>query len=73
MILVLFLNAAMNEEYAKELGDRFVRMTKAFGLGPSSDEQIGKGVYDYLVGVYTTTEKELALGAKVASARRISW
>ena len=76
--LVLIVNAAITEEHAKELGDDFVRMTKAFAPrgknfeSPSKDGP-GRGTYDYLIGVYTAQRTEIALGAKAATARRISW
>ena len=71
--LVLVVNAATTEAYALELGDRFVRMTKALGPGPGPDQEIGTGIYNYLVGVFTSNEKRLALGAKVATATRLTW
>ena len=71
--LVLIVNAATSEDYAKDLGERFVRMTKGLGPGPGPSKQIGKGIYSYLVGVYTSSEDQLALGAKAAGARRIMW
>ena len=73
LTLALVVNAATSEEYAKDLGDRFVRLTKALGAGPSSSKQIGKGIYNFLVGVYTAQETKLALGAKAAGSTRILW
>lgn len=76
--LVLIVNAAITVEHAKDLGDDFARLTKAFApRGKNSEspskEGLGRGTYDYLIGVYTAQGKEIALGAKVAAARRISW
>ena len=71
--LAIVVNAAANEAYARTVGDRFVRLTKALGPGPGPSKQIGKGIYNFLVGVFTAGEKRLALGAKVSGARRITW
>ena len=71
--LAVVVNAAANEAYARDLGERFVRLTKTFGPGPAPSKQIGKGIYSLLVGVFTSGEKRLVLGAKVSGARRITW
>ncbi len=71
--LVLVVNSATTEEYARDLGDRFVRLTKGLGPGPGPEKQIGKGIYNYLVGVFTPGEDRLALGAKVAEAVKLTW
>ena len=71
--LALMVNAATNETYAKDLAERFVRLTKALGPGPGPSKQIGKGIYNFLVGVFTTAEKRLAMGAKSSFSRRLVW
>ena len=71
--LVLVVNAAASEEYAKEVGDNFVRLVKTFGPEEAPSGEVGAGIYDYLIGVYTPSEKRIALGAKVSFATRITW
>lgn len=71
--LAVVVSPAANEAYAMAIGDRFVRFTKALGPGPGPKKQIGKGIYNFLVGVFTSSEKRLAMGAKVSGARRLSW
>ena len=73
--LAIIVNPATNEVYAKELGDYFIRLTKSFAPGsPPPSKEIGKGVYDYLIGVYDAyTDKEIVLGAKVSNAHWITW
>ena len=71
--LTVVVNAATGELDAKELGDRFVRLTKSFGPGPEPAQFVGKGIYNYTVGVFTAAEKRLAMGAKARGARDISW
>ena len=73
--LAIIVSPATNEAYAKELGDYFIRLTKSFAPGsPPPSKEIGKGVYDYLIGVYVAyTDKEIALGAKASNARWITW
>ena len=71
--LVIIMNAAATEEYAKEVGENFVRYLKSTSPDESPGKEVGSGIYDYLIGVYTPTEKAIAEGAKARGARRISW
>lgn len=71
--LAIIVNDAASEEYAKQLGDNFVRLVKTFGPEESPDKEIGAGIYNYLIGIYTPTEKTIAQGAKARFATRISW
>ena len=72
--LVVIVNRGTSVAKAKQLGDNFLRMVKTFSEAePNPDNQIGRGVFDYLVGVYTPDQKELALGAKVRISPRITW
>ena len=71
--LVLIANSAINEQYAKELCDNFVRMVKQFSEDENPGKEIGKGIYDYLVGVYTPSEEEVVIGFKSADLPHITW
>ena len=71
--LVITVDYATNEEYAKELGDNFVRLVKSFSQDESPGQTIGSGIFGYLVGVYYPNGEQVALGAKVRSADRITW
>jgi len=71
--LVIVVGAATNEATAKNLGENFVRLYKTFSDDDPPGQTIGSGKYHYLVGVYTPTEKQIALGAKVSFADRITW
>ncbi len=71
--LVLIVRSATNTQRAKELGENFVRLTKSLGPDKSPGKEIGKGTYDYVIGVYYPNEKQVALGAKSRGAERISW
>ena len=72
--LVVIVNRGTSVAKAKQLGDNFLRMVKTLSEAePNPDNQIGRGVFDYLVGVYTPDQKELALGAKVRNSPRITW
>ena len=71
--LVLIVEYATSQSYARELGDNFVRLAKSL-LGDSAPgKAIGTGKYDYMVGIYLPNEEQLALGAKARTADRISW
>ena len=72
--LVLVVDYAIDPSYAQQLGDNFVRLTKTLLLdGETPGERIGKGEYDYIIGVYYANEKPLVMGAKARTADRISW
>ena len=71
--LVIIVDYATDPDYAQELGDNFVRLAKTFLKDGAPGKQIGRGRYDYLIGVYYPNERVVAQGAKVGSADRISW
>lgn len=73
LYLAIIIGHAANEDHAREVGDNMVRLTKSFGPGPAPSREIGKGVYDYIIGVYRPDKTPIALGAKDRSARRILW
>ena len=59
-------------ERAKNLGDNFVRMVKTFGPDDSPGEDIGTGLFDYLLAVAYPDETIIVQGAKARSSSRIS-
>lgn len=71
--LVLIVEYGTSEEYAKQLGDNFVRMVKTFGPEPAPGKLIGEGMFNYLVGVYYPNGELVAMGAKVSFATHITW
>lgn len=71
--LVIIVNPAINEEYAKELADNFVRMVKTFSEDENPGREIGTGIYNYLVGVYTPSEEEVVIGYKNKNLDHITW
>ena len=73
MSLVLIVHPITNESHAKQLGDSFVRMFKSLSDDDSPGSSIGRGKYDYLIGVYYPNEKRVAQGAKSRTSSRISW
>ena len=71
--LVVIVGCATSDAVAKDMGDNFVRMVKSFGPEPAPTKEIGKGDFDYLVGVYCAGDKQIALGAKNRNSTRINW
>lgn len=71
--LVLIIGYQTNEGRARELGDNFVRMAKSLLRDGGVGKRIGRGEYDYLVGVYYRNEELVAMGTKVGVADRLSW
>ncbi len=72
--LVLIVDYATDPSYTQQLGDNFVRLMKSLLQdGETSSERIGKGKYDYLIGIYYPNEKPVAMGAKSRVADDISW
>ena len=71
--LVLIVDYATSEDYAKQLADNFVRMFKSLSDDDPPAKEIGRGIYDYLVGVYFPNESVLVLGGKVRASPHITW
>ena len=71
--LVLIVRSSTNQARGKQLGENFLRMYKSLSDDDSPGRSIGKGKYDYLVGVYYPNETTLVQGAKVSFADRITW
>lgn len=72
--MTLVVDYGTSEEYAKELGDNFVRLVKGTSPGEEgTGKEIGPGVYDYLVSVYYPNGDLVAMGAKVSGARSLHW
>ena len=71
--LVIIVDYATDPGYAKQMGDNFVRLAKSFLKDGMLGKQIGRGRYDYLIGVYYPNERKVVQGAKVSTADRISW
>lgn len=75
--IAIVVNAAMNEERAKEVGDNFVRFlnTMVDGTEPATKHYLGSlwDHYDLHVGVGTGPDNFIVQGAKVAGAKRIMW
>ena len=67
--LVLIVGFATNESRAKEIGENFVRMTKSLMKDGAPGREIGKGKYNYLIGVYYPNENTVALGANRKNRR----
>lgn len=71
--LVLIVRYATNEARARVLGENAVRMYKSFSDDTHPGKSVGKGRYDYIIGVYYPNKKQVAFGAKVSFAEHISW
>lgn len=75
--IAIIVNAAMNEERAKEVGDNSVRFlnTMVDGTEPATKHYLGSlwDHYDLHVGVGTGPDHFIAQGAKVKGAPRIVW
>jgi len=72
--LVIIVDYNVAEKQAKELGDNFVRLTKSFvDVNHASGEEIGTGIYDYLITVAYINEQIVAQGAVVSTATHITW
>lgn len=71
--LAIIVRNAVNESYARELGDSFVRMVVTALKDGQPGVEIGKTGFDYMVGIYTTDKETVSLGAKVSIARWITW
>ena len=72
--LVLVVGAATSEQYAKQLGENFVRQFKTMSQDDPPGNQVGTGIFNYAVKVVGSPgQKVIAQGAKVSFVDRISW
>jgi len=71
--LVLLVDYAIDPNYAREIGDSFVRLTKSMLQDGETGEAIGRGEYDYVIHIYYPNNKQVAIGAKASVARKITW
>ena len=71
--LVLIVDYATDMGYAAQLADNFVRQAKAMLKDGQVGKEIGRGKYDYVIGVYLPNKEQLGLGAKARSSDRITW
>jgi len=71
--LAMIVEYGTSKERAKELGENFVRLVKTFSQDVNPEKEIGRGIYDYLIGVYYPNNKEIVMGAKASIARSITW
>ena len=73
LALAIIVLDGTSEARAKQLGENFVRLAKTFGPDDNPSQEIGRGRYDYLVGIKTIGGKTIAMGAKVDMSPRITW
>ena len=73
LALAIIVLDGTSEARAKELGDNFVRLAKTFGPDNDPSQEIGRGRYDYLVGIRSASGSDIAMGAKIGSSPRITW
>ena len=72
--LALIVGPATSKERARQLGDNFVRVVKSMAPAETPPaKEIGPGKYHYLVTVAKAGQQVIAVGAKDAAARRLSW
>ena len=74
LILVLVVQFGTSEVVAKGLMEDFARLAKILGPeDPPSIEEIGRGLYDYRVGIFYPNEELIDRGAKVRESPKITW
>lgn len=73
--LIVIANAAINEPYAHELGESFLRLYMTFAPDEprSPGNPIGQTELDYLIQIRDRWGNILKTGAKVAPAQQITW
>ena len=62
-----------SEAMAKKMGESFLRLVKSQSNDESPGKEVGPGHFTYHVGAFSPDQKWLVQGAKLASARRITW
>lgn len=74
VVLSLVVPPDTSPDIARELGERFAVLVKAFSsTEPEPDDEIGAGDFDYLVRVSSPAETAIAFGGKVAAGATFNW
>ncbi|EMA6344844.1 hypothetical protein U3450_003900 [Bacillus cytotoxicus] len=76
IVMAVIVGAAVNKEAAKEIGDNFVRNLGAFSGGKPPEKYYYGEIfdnYDLQIGVGTGPDNIIVQGAKVTSAKKITW
>ena len=78
MTLTLVVREATTAQRAKEIGEGFIRLTKSLGPddSPTIDaggEEIGDGIFDYVISIFYPSGEAVASGAKTQSSSNIDW
>ena len=71
--IVAIVSHSTSVEEGKRIGDNLTRMVKAHSPDHPPGKEIGKGIYDYIVGIILPNSEYLILGAKVSFSRQINW
>ena len=71
--LVVVVSYRTSKSRAKNLAEAFLRMVKTLGPDTNPGKDVGRGVYDYHLGVYFPNEKNLVRGFKASSNYWITW
>jgi hypothetical protein len=71
--LAVVVNYGTSEDYAKNVGDNFVRLVKTLGPDTPPGKDIGRGSYDYLISVAEPNKHMIAQGAKGRNAPNLTW
>ncbi|MCU5376175.1 hypothetical protein OCA08_03370 [Bacillus cereus] len=76
IIMAVIVNTSVNKEAAKEIGDNFVRNLGAFSGGKAPEKNYYGEIfdnYDLQIGVGSSPNDIIVQGAKVTSAKKITW
>lgn len=71
--LALIVDYGISKEYAKELGENFLRLTMTHSKDSDPGKELRRGIYDYIIGVYYPNKKEVVTGAKSMIGINITW
>ena len=71
--LTLIVEFGTSKGRAKKLGKNFIRLVKTASKDKDPGEEIGEGIYDYVIEVLYPNKKEVVAGAKARRARKVTW
>ena len=71
--LTLIVEFGTLKGQAKKLGKAFIRLVKTASKDKEPGEEIGEGIYDYIIEVLYPNKKEVVAGAKARRARKVTW
>ena len=71
--LVVIVESGTSASLARDLGRTFIRLIKLAGPDDNPDNELGTGLFDYIISVVYPDESKVVQGEKLRGSIRITW